>query len=63
MLGNGGFPPIQMIKKEKDKNVKIKERLFIDKRKIVKINDIITNVKKPMIDMDKEEIKIINSFE
>lgn len=63
MLGNGGFPPIKMIKKEKDKSVKIKERFFMDKKKTVKINDIISNVKKPMINMEKEEVKVIDSFE
>lgn len=67
MSGNGGFPPLIVIKKEENEkkerffaNEK-KERFFANK-KIVKINNIIEEVKNLMIDTEKEEIKIIDSF-
>tara|TARA_Y100000590_G_scaffold222683_2_gene252005 strand:- start:2 stop:193 length:192 start_codon:yes stop_codon:yes gene_type:complete len=63
MSSNGGFPPLKVIKKEPDKKLsESKERFFVDKKKFVNINNIIEEVKKPMINMDKEEIKIIDSF-
>lgn len=62
MPSNGGFPPLKVIKKENKEFSKNKERFFTDKKKLVNINNIIENVKKPMIDMNKEEIKIIDSF-
>ena len=65
MSSNGGFPPLKIIKKESDSSRKLsesKERFFVDKKKIVKINNIIEEVKKPMINMNKDEIKIIDSF-
>tara|TARA_B100001121_G_scaffold222709_1_gene195928 strand:- start:216 stop:428 length:213 start_codon:yes stop_codon:yes gene_type:complete len=36
-----------------------KERFFVDKKKIVNINNFIEEVKKRMINMNKDEIKII----
>ena len=63
MSSNGGFPPLKVIKKEPDKKLsESKERFFVDKKKFVNLNNIIEEVKKPMINMDKEEIKIIDSF-
>ena len=66
MSSNGGFPPLKIIKKDNDNDnsKKIsdnKDRFFTDK-KIVNINNIIEEVKKPMINMNKDEIKIIDSF-
>ena len=63
MSSNGGFPPLKIIKKkENNKMVNEKERFFSKSKKNVNINNIIKEVKKPMIDMNKEEIKIIDSF-
>ena len=65
MSSNGGFPPLKIIKKESKSSRKLsesKERFFVDKKKIVNINNIIEEVKKPMINMNKDEIKIIDSF-
>jgi hypothetical protein len=65
MSSNGGFPPLKIIKKENNKDNKIineKERFFSNNKKNVNINNIIKEVKKPMINMNKEEIKIIDSF-
>jgi hypothetical protein len=68
MSGNGGFPPLKMIEKDINNNLKSnkkeskKERFFSDKKNIVNINQIISEVKRPMIEMNKEEIKIIDSF-
>lgn len=62
MSGNGGFPPLMVIKKEENKKINEKKERFFANKKIVKINNIIEEVKKPMIDMGKEEIKIIDSF-
>lgn len=65
MINNGGFPPLLEINKniKKDKKSK-KDRFYISNtyKNIVKINDIIDNIKKPMIEMNKEEIKIIDSL-
>ena len=64
MSSNGGFPPLKIIKKDNDNSKKIsdkKDRFFTEK-KIVNINNIIKEVKKPMINMNKDEIKIIDSF-
>ena len=65
MPSNGGFPPLKIIKKESDSSRKLlesKERFFINKKNMVDINKIIEEVKKPMINMNKDEIKIIDSF-
>ena len=63
MSSNGGFPPLKIIKKESDKIIEQnKERFFINKKNTVDINKIIEEVKKPMINMNKDEIKIIDSF-
>tara|TARA_Y100000591_G_scaffold182449_1_gene157569 strand:+ start:136 stop:333 length:198 start_codon:yes stop_codon:yes gene_type:complete len=65
MSSNGGFPPLKIIKKESDSSRKLsesKERFFINKKNTVDINKIIEEVKKPMINMNKDEIKIIDSF-
>ena len=66
MSSNGGFPPLKIIKKETKENLNKKtlkkERFFVDKKKIVNINNIIQEVKKPMIEMDKDDIKIIDIF-
>jgi hypothetical protein len=65
MSSNGGFPPLKIIKKNNDNSEKLsksKERFFVDKKKIVNINNIIEEIKKPMINMNKDEIKIIDSF-
>lgn len=62
MSGNGGFPPLMVIKKEENKKINEKKERFFANKKIVKINNIIEEVKKPMIDMGKEDIKIIDSF-
>ena len=64
MSSNGGFPPLKIIKKDNDNSKKIsdkKDRFFTEK-KIVNINNIIKEVKKPMINMNKDEIKIIDLF-
>ena len=54
---------MKIIKKEENnKMVNEKERFFSKSKKNVNINNIIKEVKKPMIDMNKEEIKIIDSF-
>ena len=65
MSSNGGFPPLKIIKKESESSRKLsesKERFFINKKNTVDINKIIEEVKKPMINMNKDEIKIIDSF-
>jgi len=62
MPGNGGFPPLKIIKKEKDKKLSEEKERFYVKKNIVNINNIIKEVKNPMINMDKEEIKIIDFF-
>lgn len=62
MSGNGGFPPLMVIKKETNETRNEKKERFFANKKIVKINNIIEEVKNPMIDMEKEEIKIIDSF-
>ena len=64
MSSNGGFPPLKLINNDKDKNIekKEKERSFINKNNIVQINDIIKNVKNPMINLNKEEIIIIDDL-
>lgn len=66
MSSNGGFPPLKIIKKETKENLNKKtlkkERFFVDKKNIVNINNIIQEVKKPMIEMDKDDIKIIDIF-
>ena len=65
MPSNGGFPPLKIIKKESDSSRKLlesKERFFINKKNMVDINKIIEEVKKPIINMNKDEIKIIDSF-
>lgn len=60
MSNNGGFPPLKQINKDKKEIPKTKDRLFSNK--IVDINKIIKEIKNPMIDMNKEEIKIIDTL-
>ena len=60
MSGNGGFPPIKIKQEEVKVNIDKKRNKSFEK--IVKIDNIIKFVKNPMIDMNKEEIKIIDDF-
>jgi hypothetical protein len=64
MSSNGGFPPLKIIKKEikQDLNKKSQKKERFYKHNIVTINNIIHEVKKPMIEMDKDDIKIIDIF-
>lgn len=63
MPGNGGFPPIKTIKKDNNKKMDTKERFYKQKKKnIVNISEILESVKKPMIDLNKDKINIIETL-
>tara|TARA_A100001015_G_scaffold120828_1_gene133948 strand:+ start:2250 stop:2438 length:189 start_codon:yes stop_codon:yes gene_type:complete len=62
MPGNGGFPPIKIIKKDKNEKIEKRDRFFKQKKNIVNISQILESVKKPMIDLNKEKINIIDSL-
>ncbi len=63
MSANGGFPPIKLIEKKETKKDVSKERFFAPLVKNVDIKKILTtNIVKPMIEVQRNEIDVIESL-
>lgn len=63
MSTNGGFPPIKNIKTNDSKKDIKKERFFATQSKQLDIRNILSSsIVKPMIDLNKNEVMIIDSL-
>jgi hypothetical protein len=59
---NGGFPPLKLISEKKEKILK-KERGISSNINNLNIKNILSsNISKPMIDLNKSDINIIDSL-
>lgn len=63
MSSNGGFPPLKLIKDDNKPSKIIKERAYSSSTKNVDIRHILSeSIVKPMIELNKNEVNIIDSL-